>query len=355
MVESLIFLLVVIIVILSLGYSWYHTRTWERLASDLGITYLGWGHQFRLVFGHFSILDDYGWEGTNHQCQGDYRGAEVTLGLQICRSRSSNGRRSYKRTVFALRDPQLQSPHFLLRSENLLLDSLGSLLGGQDIDFDEDPTFSRNFVLQGSDPDATAKLFSDHKVRAAFMTLKKSSFKLEAEGDTIVVRCKRSLFLRQIRPFLDCLVEIRDALRTPIETPTKAANAYQSQIEPAFQPDISDWAIALQRKQPEHVADSRWSQPQLAQVIRRYLKTKNYAKAEEMIALHIELFEEDRFDMQVTIIKIWLQGQRPRHALRYIKKLFPTCLSNEDKQQLQKLGSYAKKQIDSGVSDHEVR
>lgn len=139
--------------------------------------------------------------------------------------------------------------------------------------------------------------------------------------------------------------------RTKWPPPAKATNAHRSQKEQALQPDISDLAIALQRNQSEHVAGSRWSRQQLAQVIRGYLKTKNYAKAEEMIGLHIKLFEKNRFDMQVTMIKIWLHKQRPRHALSYIKKLYPTCLSTEDKQQLQKLGTYAKKRIDSGVAE----
>ena len=323
MVDSVVICLMVIsIIILILFYSWYQIRAWNRLASELGITYLGYGVQFERVFGHFGIFADsrWGYGGMSHQCQGNYRGAEVSFGFQICRSYRTNGRNngSYQRPVFALRDPKLQLPHFLLRSEKLLLDSLGSLLGGQDIDFDEDPTFSKRFVLQGGDADATAKLFSDPKVRAAFMTLRKSGFLMEAKGDTIVVLCKRSFSLRKFRPFLDTLVEIRDALMV---------------------------------KQSEHVAGSRWSRQHLDQVIRRHLKTKNYAKAEEMIALHIKLFEEDRFDMQATLIKIWLQAQRPRHALGYIKKIYPTCPSNEDKQQLQKLGTYAQKQIDSGVAE----
>jgi len=337
-------LLAILIIILVLSISWYQTRAWKSLASELGITYLGYGVQFERVFGHFRIFDNchwgFGW--TNHQCQGNYRGAEVTFGLQVCVSYRTDSRdkRSYQRPVFALRDPQLQLPHFLLRSENLLLDSLGSLLGGQDIDFDEDPTFSKRFVLQGGDADATAKLFSDPKVRAAFMTLSKSGFLMEAKGDTIVVRCKRSFSLRKFQPFLDKLVEIRDALTVTITAPAKA-----------LVPGISDLDIGFQPKQSEHVEGSRWSRQHLDEVIRGHLKTKNYAKAEEMIALHIKLFEENRFDMQVTLIKIWLHGQRPRHALGYIKKIYPTCLSNEGKQQLQKLGTYAQKQMDSGVAE----
>ncbi len=337
-------LTLILVIILAFSIWWYQTRAWKRLASELGITYLGYGVQFERVFGHFGIFADsswgFGW--TNHQCQGNYRSAEVSFGFQICRRYSTHGgyNGSYQRPVFALRDPQLKLPHFFLRSENLLLDSLGSLLGGQDIDFDEDPTFSKRFVLQGRDADATAKLFSDPKVRAAFMTLSKSGFLMEAKDDTIVVRCKRSFSLRRFRPFLDTLVRIRDALTVPIAAPAEA-----------LPPGISDLAIGFQPKQSEHVAGSRWSRQHLDQVIRGYLKTKNYAKAEEMIALHIKLFEEDRFDMQVTLIKIWLQGQRPRHALGYVKKIYPTCLSNEDKQQLQKLGTYAQKQIESGVAE----
>jgi hypothetical protein len=64
---------------------------------------------------------------------------------------------------------------------------------------------------------------------------------------------------------------------------------------------------------------------------------------------HIETFDEHRFSIQLLLIKIWLQDQRPRKALGYMQGLNHSFLSPEQMQQLKQLAVVARKQIGDGV------
>ena len=64
----------------------------------------------------------------------------------------------HNHTLFAMRTDELHPPTFLLRPERLL-DRMGSIVGGQDIDFDSHPRFSKQFVLQGENEKAVRQFF----------------------------------------------------------------------------------------------------------------------------------------------------------------------------------------------------
>ncbi len=72
----------------------------------------------------------------------------------------------HKQTVFAMQTNELKSPKFLLRPEGFL-DKIGSMIGGQDIDFDSHPKFSKLFVLQG-DSEEEVRRFFDAKLLEFF-------------------------------------------------------------------------------------------------------------------------------------------------------------------------------------------
>ena len=64
-----------------------------------------------------------------------------------------------KLTLAALESKRLRIPAFTLRPENFL-DKIGGLLGLQDIDFADNPEFSKSFVLKGSEEEKIQKLFN---------------------------------------------------------------------------------------------------------------------------------------------------------------------------------------------------
>ncbi len=84
-------------------------------------------------------------------------------------------------------------------------------------------------------------------------------------------------------------------------------------------------------------------------MIQIYIKQKQWAKVEPLIEKHLELFEQHRFALQVKLIKIWLQAERPRHALRYMQGINGAFMSETEKSEIKKLAEYAKQQIRSGV------
>ncbi len=122
-----------------------------------------------------------------------------------------------------------------------------------------------------------------------------------------------------------------------------------SQVDLAIEEGNYDLAVALQGKIAANNPGSGWNQKQLIAVIQHYLKAQQLAKAEPLLVLHIERFEEHRFPLQTKLLKVWLHHQRPRHALRYMRGLNPAFLSEAEKGELQKLADYAQKQIKTGV------
>ena len=58
---------------------------------------------------------------------------------------------------------ELQFPSFFVRDENAILDYLGKIFGGQDINFSDDYDFSPKFVLQGDSEGEIRKFFNSRK------------------------------------------------------------------------------------------------------------------------------------------------------------------------------------------------
>lgn len=65
----------------------------------------------------------------------------------------------YSQTVLLVESGQLNLPLFILRPESVL-DKIGTLFGGQDIDFDSNPEFSDHYLLRGEDETRIRETFS---------------------------------------------------------------------------------------------------------------------------------------------------------------------------------------------------
>ncbi len=122
-----------------------------------------------------------------------------------------------------------------------------------------------------------------------------------------------------------------------------------SQVDQAILEGNYDLAVALQNRIAVNNPGAGWTHQQLIAIVQHYLKDKQFAKVEPLLQLHIELFEEHRFQLQLKLLKLWLHDQRPRHALRYMRGLNPAFLEDNEKTELKKLAEYAQKQIQSGV------
>lgn len=120
----------------------------------------------------------------------------------------------YRRTVCIVQTPEMSLPHCLLRRARLGLDTLGRLFGGQDINFDEDPAFSRAFVLQGEPEDAVRAFFTA-PIRAFFLDRASTRLEFEARGDRFVFHYGGLLKPRRLPDLLAEARAIRKALQPP--------------------------------------------------------------------------------------------------------------------------------------------
>lgn len=101
------------------------------------------------------------------------------------RTGSGKNSHTHTQTLCIIKSKDLSLPHFFIRRENSFFDFLGKLFGGQDINFNEDPTFSKTFVLQGESEQAVRELFDSH-IRKLFMQFGEQDMQVEARGDTIL-------------------------------------------------------------------------------------------------------------------------------------------------------------------------
>ena len=91
----------------------------------------------------------------------------VRLSLFDYQYTTSNGKNSHTHrfSLIAMEFASIQLPSFTLRPEGML-DAIGSVLGLQDIDFLDDPAFSRLFVLKGNHEPAIRDFFNVELRRA---------------------------------------------------------------------------------------------------------------------------------------------------------------------------------------------
>lgn len=178
-----------LVFILALVFSSVHQkrlrRRWQALAQKLGLHYEAVNSTFHTRLGLFQLFS-YGNERTTYDLlNGQLRGVEVFCGNFRYATGSGRNRSVSRQTVLVMRSPRLCLPHCLLRRQSLF-DFFGKLFGGQDIDFEEDPEFSRAFVLQGRIPSATRWAFNP-EVRRRFLRFKDRRLHFECSSSTLVI------------------------------------------------------------------------------------------------------------------------------------------------------------------------
>ena len=92
--------------------------------------------------------------------------------------------------ICILSSENLDMPKFYVRTENFF-DSIGKLFGGQDINFTEDPTFSKAFVLQGQ-PEDSVRMFFNSKVRQTFVNNHQTNYQYEGFKNCFMIAYLRN-------------------------------------------------------------------------------------------------------------------------------------------------------------------
>jgi len=189
------------------------TEAWQRVAGELGIEFLGKAND---VLSRYTEIQMF-CEGTSRQFTnailGDAGDVRITLGDHHYVTGSGKSQQKHTHTVCILQSDQLRLPHCSLRPEVWLLDAVGSLFGVRDIDFDDDPAFSKAYMLQGEDEDAVRGLFTAD-VRAWFVAHTKRRLFFEACGDTIAFHTGKRRPPEESRQLMEEALEIMNRLAT---------------------------------------------------------------------------------------------------------------------------------------------
>lgn len=119
-------------------------------------------------------------------------------------------------TILLLESERLDLPAFVARPE-ALFQKLGTVLGGEDIDFPEHPEFSRKYVLQGEDEEQIRKLMTGAVIRAfeRHTGVGISGISVEGRGRRLIVyHYLRSVSAKDLREFLNAGLEIAESLES---------------------------------------------------------------------------------------------------------------------------------------------
>ena len=115
----------------------------------------------------------------------------------------------HRQTVFFVQSKKLSLPQILMKPENLF-HKIGALLGMQDIDFEEFPDFSNNYLLQGEDEELIRDVMDEKVLK--FFSIEKGWY-LEGIGYYLVVYKKYKLLgPRQLVKFYNKGLEIHQML-----------------------------------------------------------------------------------------------------------------------------------------------
>jgi hypothetical protein len=100
-----------------------------------------------------------------------------------------------------------EAPPFFVRRQSAISDRLGKLFGGQDLDFEDDPTFSKGWVLQSTD-EPGARAFFTPRVRS-FFAERSGSLVAEHHDGVLLVDFTRQVKVDELEELLSTAVNLR--------------------------------------------------------------------------------------------------------------------------------------------------
>lgn len=177
-------------------------EAWAQAAASLGFAFAPEAPGFLAELAGFKVFSRGHSQKLRNLASGDSWEGKVHLADFRYVTGGGKNRAAHDQTVCVLRLPGLALPHFYLRREVPVLDAIGEMLGGQDLDFPEDAAFSRTFVLQGEEPDAVRALF-DPVVRERLRGFADPRLHAEGRGDTVVVHRGRPIRPDSARELLE--------------------------------------------------------------------------------------------------------------------------------------------------------
>lgn len=192
-------------------YEKKRTKGWEEISQQPGMEFLGERNDVLSRYGHIKAFQ----VGKSRRMKNaiSVQSGEVRIVAGDFRFTTGSGKHkhTHHRTVCVLESSMMNVTHCSLRPERKLFDAIGQAFGGQDIDFEEDPQFSKAFVLQGEDEPAIRELF-DGSIRAWFTERAGRNFQFEALGNTLVFHSGRRVPPSEAPALMDQAIQIMKLL-----------------------------------------------------------------------------------------------------------------------------------------------
>lgn len=160
-------------------------EAWQQVAEELGLPFVDKSNGVLGTCSSFKTFNRGHSRSFYNAIQGDAGDTRITIGDYQFTTGSGKNRTTHVHTMCVLESVSLCTPHCYLRPERAMLDKLGAMLGGQDINFEEDPEFSNAYVLQGDTEAAVRELF-DEEIRSWFAERRSERFHFETRSNLLV-------------------------------------------------------------------------------------------------------------------------------------------------------------------------
>lgn len=185
------------------------TEAMTAFAQSHGYQFEGPAQQLIDELAQFKLFN----QGRARTAKNMMRGSKEPGAVRICDYQFTTGsgkhQQVHQQTICVLKTPGRNAPHFFLRRQRALFDSLGKLFGGQDINFDDDPAFSKAYVLQTSGDEAQLRGFMTVGLRETLSRLADKNLLMEVVGDTLVLHMGKRLKPEQLEGLVADAVNIR--------------------------------------------------------------------------------------------------------------------------------------------------
>ncbi len=164
------------------------TAAWEGISQRLGGKFTPKGSTVHTSY-PFQLFNRGSSRKMKNHLQWESEGVTVHLADYQYTVRTHTGRnntsKTYRQTICILEKEGLDLPGTFLRRQVALFDWVGSKVGAQDINFDEDPEFSKAFVLKGDEVRTPQIMGPD--LRQHLLQNKKAFKTIEMNGNALMI------------------------------------------------------------------------------------------------------------------------------------------------------------------------
>lgn len=169
------------------------TEFMQGYAESKGLTFLGANQELWKQLETFKLFG----QGHSRKLRNAMRGLKEVGEVHVADYKYVTGsgkhQQTHEQTIVVVRTPGRAAPHFFARRQNAFFDAIGKVFGGQDINFDDDPEFSKAWVLQTAGDERLLRNFMSPQLRETLTRLANKKPQLEASGELLLLHFSRRL------------------------------------------------------------------------------------------------------------------------------------------------------------------